>query len=109
MIKNFITTVPSKEANLHWKAFPEEMSWSYGGCHGKDFEDFGKYTYKKDKNGKPIVYKKQCWQPEGTHPVFCQDSYGDGWHGGYLEIDGKKYCEEFKKGHGRMEVIGNEN
>ena len=26
------------------------------------------------------------------------DSYGDGWHGGYLEINGQKYCEDFTTG-----------
>ena len=74
------------------------MSWSYGSCTGRDF---GKYE-------KPIVYQKVCSQPEGTYPVICKDTYGDGWHGGYLEIDGKKYCQEFKSGYEQMEVIGKE-
>ena len=29
----------------------------------------------------------------------CEDSYGDGWHGGYLKIHGVKYCDDFKDGH----------
>lgn len=95
--------VPSKWVNLHWRAYPEEMTWSYGSCTGKDFKQYK--NEKNPKTGKPIVYQKVCSQPEGTYPVFCEDFYGDGWHGGYLEIDGKKYCEEFKSKYGRMEVI----
>ena len=83
------------------------MTWSYGSCTGKDFKQYK--NEKNPKTGKPIVYQKVCSQPEGTYPVFCEDFYGDGWHGGYLEIDGKKYCEEFKSKYGRMEVIGKEN
>ena len=26
------------------------------------------------------------------------DSYGDGWHGGYLEIEGTQYCDTFLSG-----------
>ena len=34
----------------------------------------------------------------GDWPVTCDDSYGDGWHGGYIEIDGNKYCDDFTTG-----------
>lgn len=30
-----------------------------------------------------------------TYTLVCIDSYGDGWHGGYVKIDGVKYCETF--------------
>ena len=29
----------------------------------------------------------------------CKCSYGDGWHGGYLEINGVRYCDDFSSGH----------
>ena len=29
----------------------------------------------------------------------CIDTYGDGWHGGFLTISGEKYCEDFRRGH----------
>ena len=29
------------------------------------------------------------------YKIHCKDSYGDGWHGGFLTIDGKSYCEDF--------------
>ena len=33
----------------------------------------------------------------------CQCSYGDGWHGGYVEIGGLQYCGDFKMGHSQSE------
>ena len=29
---------------------------------------------------------------------MCKDSYGDGWNGGYIEIQGTRYCERFTSG-----------
>ena len=40
----------------------------------------------------------------------CQCSYGDGWHGGYLEIGGIQYCGDFQMGHSQSQpapMIGN--
>ena len=33
----------------------------------------------------------------------CIDTYGDGWNGGYLLIEEKKHCEDFKTGHLKTE------
>merc|ERR1712086_683212 len=30
--------------------------------------------------------------------VKCYDSYGDGWHGGYLQIGDKEVCKDFRSG-----------
>lgn len=30
-----------------------------------------------------------------TYTLVCIDDYGDAWHGGYVMIDGVKYCETF--------------
>ena len=29
----------------------------------------------------------------------CIDTYGDGWHGGFITIGGEKFCEDFRRGH----------
>jgi len=34
----------------------------------------------------------------GVHTLNCIDSFGDGWHGGYLTIDGTNYCTGFTSG-----------
>ena len=28
----------------------------------------------------------------------CKDSYGDGWNGGFIKIQGTKYCKNFNSG-----------
>lgn len=40
---------------------------------------------------------------EGTHTLALSDSYGDGWHGGYVTILGVRYGEDFSSGHGPVE------
>ena len=35
----------------------------------------------------------------GAYVVTCKDSYGDGWHGSYLAVNGQKYCEYFNSGY----------
>ena len=61
----------------------------------------------------------ECCQDAGTHALTCIDSYGDGWHGGYIEISNtatgsstgfvpiettisgsgtKQYCKDFTSG-----------
>ena len=41
---------------------------------------------------------EQCCQTDGDYTLICKDSYGDGWHGGYITIEGVKYCENFDSG-----------
>ena len=43
-------------------------------------------------------FEEECCMVPGTYTVNCKCSYGDGWHGGYLEIDGTRYCEDFLSG-----------
>ena len=64
--------------------YGEENSYKLGSCTNKQ-EKYGRYTTNFEK----------CCQPAGTYTLECIDSYGDGWHGGYIEINGTKYCEDF--------------
>merc|ERR1712224_153563 len=41
----------------------------------------------------------------GTYELQCQDSYGDGWHGGYIEIGDETYCSSFSAGSLAIENI----
>ena len=47
----------------------------------------------------------ECCQNPGTYELTCNCSYGDGWHGGYVEIQGKKYCEGFSGGYVKKEQV----
>ena len=59
--------------------------WGDGGIHG-------------------VSTRERCCQPEGDYELVCKCSYGDGWHGGYLEISGQKYCTQFMDGNETTET-----
>ena len=40
----------------------------------------------------------ECCLPPGEYTLTCKDSKGNGWHGGYVTINGKNYCENFSQG-----------
>ena len=65
----------------------EEVSWKLGS------KTFGPYN--EIEIG--IVSEEVCIQ-RGTHKLVCNDTAGDGWHGGYIEIDNKRYCDNFTSG-----------
>ena len=46
-------------------------------------------------------------QDETEFAIMCKDDYGDGWHGGVLEINGKNYCGDFSSGHEYHETMSN--
>ena len=68
------------------KKWGNENSWIFGNCANSQ-------TYKSKQ-----IYTEKCCQLECEYELICKDSFGDGWHGGYLEIDGTKYCTDFKQG-----------
>ena len=63
--------------------YGSENSWSLGSCHSNQI-------YGSDQS-----YSITCCQPPGNYRLYCYDSFGDGWHGGYIEIEGNKYCDSF--------------
>merc|ERR1712200_109291 len=85
---------------------------SEGQCVFYDNAEMYWYIDRPDDSGYNLCYGSQGWYEEnyktydtncclkpGTEIlVICKDSYGDGWHGSYLEINGKKYCEDFTDG-----------
>ena len=48
--------------------------------------------------GNNAEYTEQCCLAPGNYNLECKDSYGDGWHGGYIEVNGERYCESFSTG-----------
>ena len=81
-------------------SYGNENSWTFGACSSTQ-------AY-----GSNDIFTEQCCQPTGDYELVCKCSYGDGWHGGYLEIDGNKYCEQFTSGKEKIEtatmsVVGN--
>ena len=89
---SFAVTEVCTTIKLVTKRWGNEISWSFGACNSEG-QEYGNHN----------IYTQQCCQPAGSYPVTCKDSYGDGWHGGYLKIEGKKYCKRFKNGHEKTE------
>ena len=62
------------EINIVTENFGNENSWSFGNCYNN--QTYPSYN----------TTTEECCQPAGTYELVCIDSYGDGWHGGYIEI-----------------------
>ena len=41
------------------------------------------------------THEAECCLPPGEYTLECKDSYGDGWHGGFITINEINYCENF--------------
>ena len=90
-IPNFIHFVDNEKCVCHYinirtESWGNENSYQMSTCASQ--KKYGNYANNVEK----------CCLPKGTYNLDCKCSYGDGWHGGYLKIAGKKYCEDFKSG-----------
>ena len=66
--------------------YGDESSWTLAHCSSDE-------SY-----GNNQEYSNQCCLTPGTYTLECKDSYGDGWHGGYIEVDGVKHCNSYDSG-----------
>ena len=72
--------------------YGSENSWTFGACSNtQEYQD-------------EVTTNEQCCQTAGDYELVCKDSFGDGWHGGYLEINGQEYCKQFKSGDEKKEM-----
>ena len=85
------------DINVVTKRWGYENSWTFGACSSTQ------------KYPNSATTKEQCCQPAGEYELVCKCSCGDGWHRGYLEIDGQKYCKKFRNGYEKTEsaTMGN--
>jgi len=51
------------------------------------------------------VRTETCCLTPGTHNFNCFDSWGDGWHGGYVTVNGQKLCHDFNYGRKKSTVF----
>ena len=67
-------------------SYGNETKWSIGNCKGEGYQDNDRYI-------------EQCCLHPGYHVLICEDTFGDGWHGGFIHLNDEIYCEDFRIGH----------
>ena len=67
--------------------YGSEMSWSFVSTTGHRCDE-------SSFNGN-YDHWRSCLLKPGTYTIYCIDSYGDGWHGGYITIQNTRYCDNF--------------
>ena len=73
------------------KDYGIEVAWSLGNACQSDYNYDGydsNYGYEDDQESIKI-----CCLVPGVYILKCLDRAGDGWHGGFLMIDDRRYCE----------------
>ena len=81
------------DIKIRTEKWGRENSYEIGTCTSK-------VEYGNHKN-----YEENCCLAPGTYTLKCKCSYGDGWHNGYVEIDGKKYCQDFTSGGSKSVTV----
>jgi len=76
------------------KNWGHENSWTLGTCASDVL------GYQEDQ-----VKTEKCCLAAGKHTLTCEDTYKDGWHGGFIAIQGEEYCEDFTNGHEQKQDI----
>ena len=90
----FYTVVVAVSVKLKTYLWGHEISWKIS-----DTCKSAQTYYNNDE------YSQTCYLTLEEHTLQCLDSHGDGWNGGYIEIQGKKYCETFTIGKSMTATI----
>ena len=79
---------------LTTKLHASEISWTYGSCNSS--------TEKYLNNEKYLQIC--CNRIASATPIElkCMDSNNDGWHGAFIRINNRKYCEDFLEGNEKV-------
>ena len=95
------TTTACTTVKLVTKNYGKENSWALGSC-----ESTAKLGGSQEY-GDNSEYTQECCQQPGTYELECKDTstYKDGWHGGYIEIQGQKYCDDSWSGSEKKDQV----
>jgi len=128
-LEKIIPDRPVEHADCHWKLVElhtkskaSEIQWALGKTCVSDVDgpmSDPTYQQKKEEYDNNERFSQWCCMPGyGDYELRCintlqQKRYagnynvmsGDGWHGAYIEIDGQKYCEDFKEGDLQIETV----
>ena len=93
MHSNLVKKLPIQMAT---KTRGNENSWNIGSCQSLSPRSHGNYR----------TYTRYCHLSTGRrYFLTCRSSSGNGWHGGYIKIQGKTYCRGFTSGRARYEFV----
>jgi len=91
-------------STMHTTWYGDENSWKInGGCSGK----CNGYAYRRGGAGDVTERTHDFVLPAGTHELVLEDSWGDGWSGGYLTLayeNGTEFLSTEGDGFGRHGV-----
>ena len=80
------------EAKINVLTWGNEISYKITNGNGATVCSGGPFAWHDE-------HALDCNLEEGSYNLECIDSYGDGWHGGYITIDNKEFCRDFRSGH----------
>jgi hypothetical protein len=106
-VSNFPFTQGGHPVVMTIKNYPSEMGYKITGktdeAVGIKCEKYG-YTGTQAYNGDHYGEQpaEACALKQGKYELQCLDDEADGWHGGFLVIDGKRYCDDFLDGHKKV-------
>ena len=70
----------------------EEFSWSLSTCTSK-------HNNYDDPYSDNTEYVEKCCLDAGVYTLKCMDEGYDGWYPGFINVQGKKYCDNFNDGN----------
>ena len=71
-----------------------DVSWIFGTCWS--YVDM-KGSVESHGNVARTHTERCCLEP-GEYNLVCKDAKGDGWDGAFIEINEKRYCDDFRTG-----------
>ena len=75
-------------AEITSKIWANEIRWSLSSADDPPVCQ-NTQIYENDK-----TTSESCCLLPGEYTLTCKDTYGDGWHGGFIEIQGTTYCDD---------------
>ena len=82
----------SANINVKTERYAGETTWEILHSNGTQVCAGGPYAENYHQ------YPETCYLPGSGYTLKCHDDAYDGWHGGFIEINGMKYCEDFDDG-----------
>ena len=75
-----------------------QLKWTFGTCtNSSSYDDYNKYF-------------ERCCLPPGQHILTCENTEKpDGWKNAYIEINGRRFCDDFMSYTLMEKVAGNGN